>query len=209
MEDPGAGALREILDSARELGVLGPGPVADQLRHSEGFVALLGPPPPGRALDLGSGGGLPGLVLACHWPDARITLLDASERRVAFLQAACDRLGWGDRVTVVQARAEEAARRPDQRSAFDLVTARAFGPPAVTAECAVPFLRPNGRLAVSEPPDAAPGRWPPEQLTELGLGPAEIRRGDGVTVAVMVLEKPTSERWPRRTGIPAKRPLWR
>lgn len=217
MDAPAAGApreipreiLREVLGKARGLGFLGPGPVEHQLAHSEGFVAALGPPPSGRVLDLGSGGGLPGLVLAREWPGTSITLLDAAARRVAFLEEAASQLGLAGRVTVVQARAEEAGRRTELRGSFDLVTARGFGAPAVTAECAAPFLRPGGALAVSEPPDAPPGRWPAELLAQLGLGPAGIRHGEAVTVAVIRQESPASDRWPRRTGIPSKRPLWR
>jgi SAM-dependent methyltransferase len=212
VEDPGADALREVLREAQRFGFLGPGSVDSHLTHSLGFAAVLDGDPPANLLDLGSGGGVPGLVLARLWPAARVTLLDASGRRVAFLESACERLDLAPRARALQARAEQAARRGDLRSAFDLVTARSFGPPAVTAECASGFLAPGGRLAVSEPPDTAeagPVRWPAAGLAELGFTPAQIRRGDGVSVAVMTRTAELDDRWPRRTGIPAKRPRWR
>ncbi|HEY1908575.1 MAG TPA: RsmG family class I SAM-dependent methyltransferase, partial [Myxococcaceae bacterium] len=90
--------LRQILEEARAAGFLGPGPVDTHLRHAEGFVAVCrrlwpdGPTPP-VLLDLGSGGGLPGLVVATHWPEATLVLLDAQRRRTAFLSDAVRRLG--------------------------------------------------------------------------------------------------------------------
>lgn len=181
-------------------------------RHVEHGRALLsGLPVRGRVLDLGSGGGLPGLVIATHRPDLELVLLEARERASRFLREAVDALGRAD-LTVVEGRAEEAARRVDLREHFDAVVARSFGPPAVTAECAVGFLRPAGRLVVSEPPgddnaDLDLARWPAEGLAELGLGPAARRSVEGGSYAV--LEKlRNDERWPRRVGIPAKRPLW-
>jgi 16S rRNA (guanine527-N7)-methyltransferase len=108
---------------------------------------------------------------------------------------------------VVEARAEEAARRPDLRETFDAVVARSFGPPAVTAECAVGFLRPAGGLVVSEPPGDEEDRWPAEGLEELGFG--ALSRVAAPGGSFVVLEKSRSDdRWPRRVGIPAKRPLW-
>jgi 16S rRNA (guanine527-N7)-methyltransferase len=162
-------------------------------------------------LDLGSGGGLPGLVVATYRPEVELTLLEARQRACRFLREAIDALGL-DGVAVVEARAEEAARSPDLRERFDAVVARSFGPPAVTAECAVAFLVPGGRLVVSEPPgeeqpDHMWNRWPTDGLDQLGLGPPEA--GDAPGGSFVVLEKLRSDdRWPRRVGIPAKRPLW-
>jgi 16S rRNA (guanine527-N7)-methyltransferase len=159
-------------------------------------------------LDLGSGGGLPGLVLATARPELELTLLEARQRACRFLREAVIELSLAD-VEVVESRAEEAARRPDLREAFHAVVARAFGPPAVTAECAVGFLRPGGHLVVSEPPDpdATSSRWPPAGLDELGFGhPATGGGPDGSFVTLEKLRN--DDRWPRRVGIPAKRPRW-
>jgi len=197
--------LLAILDEARAWGFLGPGPVTDHVVHADGFAAALATAP-ARALDLGSGGGVPGLVLAERWPATTWVLLDSQDRRTAFLEQAVARLGWADRVRVVRARAEEAGHDGDLRGSFDLVTARSFGPPAVTAECAAPFLRVGGSLLVSEPPEAIP-RWPDEGLARLGLelvgvgaAPARVARLRQVTSC-----PPT---YPRGVGRPAKRPLF-
>jgi 16S rRNA (guanine527-N7)-methyltransferase len=162
-------------------------------------------------LDLGSGGGLPGLVVATSRPDLDLTLLEARQRACRFLREAVLTLGLA-RVSVVEARAEAAARRPDLRETFDAAVARSFGPPAVTAECAVGFLRPGGRLVVSEPPggegpERTAARWPVTGLEELGFAPPVAGGGPGASFVVMEKTK-SDDRWPRRVGVPAKRPIW-
>ena len=201
------GILRTILEESRAAGWLGPGDVEAHIHHALAMAETAGAPPD-RFLDLGSGGGVPGLVLALHWPSATGLLLDSGRRRVDFLTAACARLGLAARVETHCGRAEVAARAPGLRAGFDAVFARGFGRPAVTAECAAGFLTAGGRLFVSEPPETDPARWPSEGLAELGFGPAAIRRQAGISVAVMTLEAAAGDRWPRRTGVPAKRPLW-
>ena len=200
--------LTAVLEAARDQGFLGPGPVEAHVAHSRAMAELLGPPP-GPFLDLGSGGGVPGLVLALAWPNATGVLLDRRVRSAAFLAEAIARLGLSDRLTVATVRAEAAARDPDLRGGFALVVARAFGPPAATAECGVGFLREGGRLAVSEPPNADPTtRWPTDGLTRLGLLAPEILHGPETTVAVLTLNSRADDKWPRNPGTPKKRPLW-
>ena len=208
----------EQLERSRELGFLGPGPVEPHIDHARRFAAALeglapsGTAGPVRALDLGSGGGLPGLVLVSAWPTTDWCLLDANQRRTEFLQDAVDELGLGERVTVRRGRAEELAHDPALRATFDLVVARSFGRPAVTAECAAGFLALGGNLVVSEPPNDEDGpqstggpRWDPDGLARLGLQDLGQRAGCQVLMAVAACP----ERYPRRVGIPAKRPLFR
>ena len=175
------------------------------MAHARGFERVV-PSVPGRAVDLGSGGGLPGLVLATDWPSTEWVLLDAHERRTAFLGEAVASLALTN-VRVVRARAETFGRTAGERGAYDLVTARGFGPPAVTAECAAPLLRVEGLLVVSEPPEEDPERWPDEGVALVGLR----RDGEAVDAArYQVLRQiaPCPERFPRRIGVPAKRPLF-
>jgi 16S rRNA (guanine527-N7)-methyltransferase len=206
-----AGGLEAVLERSRSLGFIGPGSVRVQAEHAAGFAAGPGPPP-GRFLDLGSGGGVPGLVLAARWPEADAVLLDAGARRCAFLAEAVDELGLAGRVQVVRARAEEAGRRGDLRGTMDLVTARGFGPPSVTAECGAPFLRVGGRLVVSEPPnDDDPGpparRWPASGLATVGLAP-DRTWSEPFHYRSFVAVKACPDRYPRRVGVPGKRPLF-
>jgi 16S rRNA (guanine527-N7)-methyltransferase len=155
-------------------------------------------------LDLGSGGGLPGLALMEHWPETQAVLLDANRRRCVFLQEAVDALDLAGRVSVDHRRAEEAGRDPQRRAACDMVVSRGFGPPAVTAECGAPFLRVGGLLIVSEPPEDVQERW--TGVEEFGL----VREHAPATSAYAIFRQRFGcpERYPRRTGIPAKRPLW-
>jgi 16S rRNA (guanine527-N7)-methyltransferase len=171
---------------------------------------LIGPPP-GKALDLGSGGGIPGLVLALAWPGVEVALLESRTRCAAFLLEAVETLALADRVEIIEARAEEAAHRPNLRATFALVTSRGFGPPAATAECAVGFLAPGGHLAVSEPPesDADPAlRWPGPALAQLNLTPPEFRHAANATVAILTLSALPPATYPRKPNLPRKRPLW-
>ena len=208
MNDRDPGNLLEVLEESRRLGLLGPGPVARQQQHDIDLAKAIGSFD-GRMLDLGSGGGLPGLVLFGEWPSATGVLLDAQRRRCELLERAVATLDLEARIEVRCGRAETLARDPELRGGFDLVVARSFGPPAVTAECAVGYLRAGGALVVTEPPESeVEVRWSVAGLEELGLGPAEPLRA-GETGAVRIRSTGAVEdRWPRRDGVPAKRPLW-
>lgn len=196
-----------VLDGWRRgqrLSAVGPGDVSVHLTHAQSLVPLVGDAE--RALDLGTGIGIPGLALAGFLPTTAWTLLDAAHRRVRLLAEIIEELGWTERVAVVHARAEEAGRDPGLRGRFDVVIARAFGSPAITAECAAPFVRPGGRIVVSEPPDASASRWPDDGLAALGLerGAASARP----RAQVLIARAPVPERFPRRPGRAAKRPMW-
>ena len=147
--------LPRALEESRARGFLGPGAIELQIAHSEGFAHCWeghSPTPPESFLDLGSGGGLPGLVLLQRWA-CRAVFIDSMEKRTNFLREVLERTGAPLGGQVVTGRAEDLARDPQFASTFDLVTARSFGPPAVVAECAVRFLKIGGVLVVSEPPD--------------------------------------------------------
>ena len=203
----------DVLSRSRSLGFLGPGSVRVHIEHAKGFAAAIDDSPE-RFADLGSGGGVPGLVLALHWEKAQAVLLEASERRCAFLRVASVDLEITERVTVVHGRAEDLGRHVDLRGRFDLVVARGFGPPAVTAECGAPLLQVGGRMVVSEPPeahgpddDARGPRWPEAGLARLGLvaGPTIERP---YHYQVLLQARPCPVDYPRRVGVPAKRPLF-
>lgn len=195
--------LADVLTDARRRGFLGPGPVEDHIDHADGF-ARCAREVPATAVDLGSGGGVPALPLALQWSESSWVLVETQVRRAAFLRQAVATLGLGGRVVVVEDRAETAGR--EWRRWADLVTARAFGPPAVTAECGAPFLRTGGALLVSEPPGDGSERWPADGLAVLGLAPAW--RCEGPAMQALQQQAPCPDRFPRRPGIPEKRPLF-
>jgi 16S rRNA (guanine527-N7)-methyltransferase len=238
---------------AQELGFLGPETLDVQVSHSLDLascamaaMSTLGACLPGTHhkeplfLDLGSGGGLPGLLVAESWPECEGVLLDANRRKAVFLEEAVVSCGFGERISVTCSRAEVAGRDDQMRASFDLVVARSFAAPPVAAECAAPFLRVGGIFIVAEPPPSqlapeagAPGdtnvaiasgeppwpqadppldrsdptRWPAQSLAKLGLVPLGLwRRTFGFEV--LRQEHPCPETYPRREGIPAKRPIY-
>ncbi|MEN3314437.1 MAG: rRNA (guanine527-N7)-methyltransferase [Acidimicrobiaceae bacterium] len=198
-----------VLAEAQDIGLIGPGAVRVHLEHALGFAAVLGGCPEGTMLDLGSGAGLPGLVLAAEWPDSRWVLLDSRARSTEFLTGAVERLGMQHRVTVVAARAEVVAHDPAYRGAMRVVTARSVAPPAVVAECAAGFLVEGGTLVVSEPPEPGLPRWDTFGLARLGMGPARlVSASEQVHFSLVDQQSPCPERYPRRTGVPARRPLF-
>jgi 16S rRNA (guanine527-N7)-methyltransferase len=216
-------SLEQLFTDARRRGFLGPGPVSDQMARSLAFGAVAGAAqddgangaqnrvPDGLLVDLGSGGGVPALVLALLWPASQWLLVESNQRRATWLQGAVSFLGIENRVDVLCDRAERVARSSWRHQAAT-VTARGFGPPAPTAECAAPLLRQGGQLLVAEPPGAPPERWPTENLVTLGLaldrsevvetsaGPVSIRR--------LIAETECGQQYPRRVGVPFKRPLF-
>jgi 16S rRNA (guanine527-N7)-methyltransferase len=197
--------LRDVLADARRIGLLGERPVEDHIRHAEVWAAAL---EPGDFLDLGSGAGVPGLVLATVWPDVRGALLDGQVRRTAWLRTAVVRLGYGDRVGVVEGRAEELAHDPDLRERFPVVVARGFGPPATTAECGAGFAARGGVVSVSEPPMPDDSRWSPTGLAELGLVVEREVVQDEASFVILRKRDSLGPGRPRRRNLPLRRPLW-
>ncbi|MGC4894285.1 16S rRNA (guanine(527)-N(7))-methyltransferase RsmG [Micromonospora sp. DT31] len=161
-------------------------------------------------IDVGSGAGLPGLVLAIARPDLTVTLVEPLARRVAFLVEAVERLGLTRSVRVFRGRAEEAAAGSRDRKALtaDIVTARAVAPLDRLAGWCLPLLVPGGRLVALKGASAA------EEIAEHGeavarLGgsaPALHRCGEGViepaaTVVEVVRERVVN---PRRAKKPKR-----
>ncbi|HZD66367.1 MAG TPA: RsmG family class I SAM-dependent methyltransferase [Acidimicrobiales bacterium] len=213
---PELGRLRPVLLRAQERGLVGPGPVAAHVHHAEAFAATVvaAGVATGAVVDLGSGGGVPGLVLALLWPWARVVLLETARRRTAFLAEAVEELELVARVAVLEGRAEEIGRDPVWRERQGLVVARAFGSPAVTAECGAPLVAVGGALVVSEPPaggggePVGEGRWPASALAPLGLVPRPRVVHQGRSFRVLDKVGGCEDRFPRRTGVPGKRPLF-
>ncbi len=210
-------ALDQVLEDARTLGFLGPGPVAPHIEHAIAYLPLLdvrsAAGGAGPFVDLGSGGGVPGLVLAGLLPGSRWVLLDSMVRRTGFLEEAVGRLGFDDRVDVLTARAEDVGRDPAHRMRYRGVVARSFAPPPVLAECAAPLLMRGGIAVVSEPPaepgatEARPGRWPGDGLSQLGLRLDHWEPGPPALVRLRQSDR-CPRTYPRAVGVPSSKPLW-
>lgn len=164
-----------------------------------------------RWLDLGTGGGLPGLVLGIVRPDVRWTLVDATRKKVETVRSFAGELGL-DNVRVAAGRAEALARDECFRAAFDGVVTRALARLAVAAELARGFLRPGGVFAVVKGP-----AWRAEleaagdALRVLRFSRADVTDiGDAVRPAWLVTMRARGEAphaYPRRDGVPRARPL--
>jgi len=172
---------------------------------------LVGIPPGASVLDVGSGAGLPGIPLKIARPDLGMTLLEAASRKVAFLEVAAAELGLS--VTVVGSRAEEAAHEPQLREHFDVVVARAVAPLPALTELTLPFVRPGGKAVLLKGPavgrEVEPGRRAAALLGggELRILPAELPGVVRRTLVEIAKVLPSPPAYPRRPGVPLKRPL--
>jgi 16S rRNA (guanine527-N7)-methyltransferase len=148
----------------------------------------------GPIVDVGSGGGAPGLPLAAALPDRQVTLLEANGRKCAFLREAALEF---PNVIVVQGRAEE-----QETARFGIAVAKALAPPPVAAEWCLPLVAPGGAVVLYVGPsvDVAAVR---RVSAQLGGGPAEEFPG----LLVLPKQEPTPPGFPRRPGMAKKRPL--
>lgn len=163
-----------------------------------------------RVVDVGSGGGLPGLPLKIARPGLGITLVEADQAKAAFLVRACAALGLHD-VVVVARRAEEVGRDPLYRESFDVAVARALAPMPVLAELCLPLVRVGGRLLAQKTGsgDVEGARHAIElmggTLNRVVAAPSSARRSGAVVVVDKVRATPPA--YPRRPGVPARKPL--
>jgi 16S rRNA (guanine527-N7)-methyltransferase len=147
----------------------------------------------GPIVDVGSGGGAPGLPLAVAFPDRRVTLLESNGRKAAFLEQAAAEF---PNVRVVRARAEE------HDETYGVAVAKALAPPPVAAELCLPLVREGGAAILFVGPSADPAAVA-AVAAKLGGGPPELHEG------LLVIPKvaPAPPGFPRRPGMAAKRPL--
>lgn len=203
VRDAEAGWRRHVLDSLTLL------PALAQLDEGASVI------------DVGSGGGLPGMPLAICMPHLRFTLLEATGKKAEFLRVEASRLGLGN-VSVVSARAEAAGhdrgervaeagrtrRVGGHREAYDAAVARAVGPMSVIAELTVPFVKLGGVALLIK------GQKADEELVEAAgalrlLNAVHARTIETPTGRIVVLEKrsATPRDYPRADGEPKRAPL--
>jgi len=196
-----------------------------QLKHflDSLTVALALEGVPSHVLDIGSGAGLPGVPLKILYPDIGLTLVDSVHKKAAFLHHLVERLDI-EGVEVLAERAEHLAHDERYRQRFDLVLSRGVAKLATLAELALPFCSPGGTFiamkkgAIDDEVAAAAraigilgGQL--REVKRVSLGESErdgwMSLGEREKRALVVVDKltPTPQRYPRRTGIPGKRPL--
>jgi 16S rRNA (guanine527-N7)-methyltransferase len=159
-----------------------------------------------HVVDIGSGGGLPAIPLALARPEIRFTLVEANARKAAFLEHVAGSLELAN-VVIMPGRAEELGHRPNLREQFERAISRAAAPPAVLLELALPFVRRGGDLI------AEVSLLDPQQLDRaahlLGGGTPRLERPLAGGSTLLVVEKlaPTPTDFPRRVGLPNRKPL--
>ncbi len=203
------------LAQSQAYGFLGPGPLETPLRHANAFIDVVcreverldGDASTSTWLDLGSGGGLPGLVGIDRLPESSWVLLDAQGKRIRFLESVLDDWQVTQRVRCALGRAEEIYRAGEY-SEVDIVVARGFGQPAITAECATGFLPVGGMLVVSEPPHSDGSRWLGIDGAPMGFSFSGIRRSGGFGFAVLRKIRHHAALVPRSGALLAKQPLF-
>ena len=209
----------ELLDWNRRVNLTA---VADapgvQVKHFADSLACLAAfpedlPTSCRLIDIGTGAGFPGVPLKLVRPERRLTLLDATRKKTAFLDHLLPALGLTD-VLVVTARAEDAGNDPAHRESYDLALSRAVASLPTLAELCLPLLRPGG-LMVAQKSAGVESEVRAAQRA-IGVLGGRLRaplsyRLPGLSeprwLIVVEKERPTPPGYPRRAGMPAKRPL--
>lgn len=195
--DPAAIATRHFLDSLTCL-------LALPAEWHERAITLL---------DVGAGAGFPGLALAIALPAWRVTLVEATGKKVRFLEAVIADLGLPN-ATAVVGRAEEVAHQPAYRGRFDMVTARALAALPTLLEYCAPFARVGGYVVAPKKGELAEeitrGRRAALALGARLLAPIPVTLpalGDDRLLLAAQQERPCPPQYPRPAGAPAKRPL--
>ncbi|MGA1016811.1 MAG: 16S rRNA (guanine(527)-N(7))-methyltransferase RsmG [Phycisphaerales bacterium] len=208
--------LRLLLEANRRMNLTAiRDPAEAWRRHILDGLSLVGPlasvksvaSGPIRVADLGSGGGVPGLVLACVMPAIEFTLIESTGKKARFLEQAASSLNLTN-VLVSAERAETVGRDAIHRERFDAVIARAVGPLRVLIELALPLLRVGGvLLAVKGGRAAEEVEASRKALHALhGLVTSTLPTETG-TIVVVEKTRPTPGKYPRSPGTPSSRPI--
>jgi len=165
------------------------------------------------AIDIGSGAGFPGLPIKIARPDISLTVLEATAKKARFIELVVEALGLSA-VTVIHGRAEELAHETAHRGVYALAMARAVAPLPALIELALPFLRIGGYLATPKGSAAAREVRAAENALNICGGEVATMRslstgGPGPTPTLVLVRKvaETPDAYPRRSGMPGKRPL--
>lgn len=166
-----------------------------------------------KIIDIGTGAGFPGIPLCILCPDCQFVLMDSLNKRIKFLNEVIDSIGLKN-VKTVHARAEDLARQDLYREQFDFVTSRAVANLSTLSEFCIPFLKVNGRFISYKSEKTEEEILQAKKALFLLSSSVEnvidysILKNDYVRKLVMIKkEKPTSKKYPRKSGLPAKEPL--
>lgn len=187
-----------------------------QLKHflDSLTVALVWRPAKGNAvIDVGTGAGMPGIPLKIAFPDIKLVLLEATAKKVSFLHHITQKLGLDD-VEIIVGRAEEVAHVPQYRERFELVLSRAVAPLPTLVELTLPFCALGGSFIAQKKGGVDDEvAQADEAISTLGGRLRELKRIELDEFAdercLIIIDKiaPTPEQYPRRPGVPGKKPL--
>ena len=164
-------------------------------------------------IDVGTGAGFPGLPRKIAYPNIKLTLLDSLDKRIRFLEAVVRELGLTD-VTCIHGSAEDFSRSPEYREKYDLCVSRAVAGLSVLSELCIPFVKPGGSFVAYKSEKAEAEIAEAENALAILNGriktTEEFTLSDNVQKRILIdIEKTglTPEKYPRRAGVPAKKPL--
>ena len=183
-------------------------------KNVEDSLSILGRPEISsalRILDLGTGGGFPGLPLAIACPEKSFVLMDSVSKKLKVVADAAERLGL-ENVEVIHARAEDLARMPEYRESFDLVVSRAVANMSTLSEYCLPFVKKGGWFVAYKTVSAEEEiKAAAKAIRMLGGAPVNVAEsgdeGDGHVFAIVQKIFSTSAKYPRKAGLPSKQPL--
>ncbi|MBF8970069.1 16S rRNA (guanine(527)-N(7))-methyltransferase RsmG [Streptococcus sp. NLN76] len=165
-----------------------------------------------QLLDIGAGAGFPSLPIKILLPEIEVTIIDSLNKRIQYLQLLSEKLEL-DKVRFIHGRAEDLGQNKDYRATFNRVTARAVARLPILLELTIPFLKLNGQLLALKASDAA------EEIEEaknassilftklISTENYQLPNGDPRALTILEKRKETPNKYPRKAGIPAKRPL--
>lgn len=171
--------------------------------------------PNGRVVDVGSGAGLPGLALALAVPGLSATLIEATGKKLGFIEHEIGLLGLPN-ARAVHGRAEDLARMPEFREQFDIAVARGVARTAALVELLVPFLHVGGRAVLmkkrgqalqAELRDASAALAALDAVVDEIVEPTVPGVLEDRALVVLRKRSPTGEAYPRRAGVPQRRPI--
>lgn len=158
------------------MGTLGHRPIPEVIEHARQFLKFL---PAGKLeiIDIGTGAGVPGLVIAAERTDCHVTLVDRRATRMDALTRGVAATGLGSHTRVLTGDVRDLGRSVDHAGMYDVVVSRGFGPPETTMSLARPLLKDGGVLLVAEPPTTDATRWDTRVLARTGFSGPHIENG--------------------------------
>lgn len=164
-------------------------------------------------IDIGTGAGFPGMVLAVMYPHLKVTLLDSLQKRVRFLNAVRDKLNLSN-VTTLHGRAEDFAKNPEYREQYDLCVSRAVANLSTLSEYCIPYIRVGGIFVPYKSGDInTEVREAGQAISTLGAQISSVEKYELADTDIsrsfikIVKERSTDMKYPRKAPIPAKKPL--